>query len=629
VSTLASRSEAGSPERPDRHLPSNEPALFTRAIEVVCFVLFAAALVLIQVLIGGTRLVFSLPAYALLAAMALLAIFSVRRAKPRPSQICLVSAVLFSGYALVRAILSPAVHLARADIYLILAALLVYFFSACTFIEAKRRIWLVWLLLMLALVQVGIGALQFRDGTNFMLIPFLQRFDYGRRASGFYVNPNHLAGLLEVLGVFALGVGCWSRWPTWTKLLAFYLAAVCYLGIVLTGSRGGYFSAGASLILFAMLSLIVLWRTGSGVLARIGGASFALAALIVLFALFFARQSLFVAERTQGGLNEEVYNRRYDLWHAAVEQWRLQPVIGTGSGTYLFYGRQFRAESTNKDPVYAHNDYLQLLAEYGLLGAGAFLIFFGTHLYNGWRNFQRLGPKRVVVSTRLLSNALALQVAALSAIIACVVHSIVDFNLHIPANALLVAFVFGLIANPGISRENQQPAVTNSAIAWRLVLAGLGIIVAIQCVRLLPAEYFAERARVALRDNDPTTSASFAVRALATEQKNPDIYYYLGRAGMLEGNAVSDPAKRLFLFQVAMVAFEKGWALTRRDRTFPLELASIYDALDRFPEAEWMYYEALRLDPKFMLIRQSYQAHLEKWRQSGVAERQDVDPNPR
>ena len=81
---------------------------------------------------------------------------------------------------------------------------------------------------------------------------------------------------------------------------------------------------------------------------------------------------------------------------------------------------------------------------------------------------------------------------------------------------------------------------------------------------------------------------AFAIRALTTEQKNPNIYYYLGRAGTLEGNAASDPEKRAFLFQVAMVAFEKGWALARQDDTFPIELASLYDALGRFSEAEWM-----------------------------------------
>src|SRR5439155_1500716 len=97
--------------------------------------------------------------------------------------------------------------------------------------------------------------IQFRDGNNFMLIPFLQRFDYGRRASGFYVCPNHLAGALEVLGIFGVSLVCWSRFPTWSKLIIAYVTAVSYAGVLLTGSRGGYASTIASLIVFAGLSL--------------------------------------------------------------------------------------------------------------------------------------------------------------------------------------------------------------------------------------------------------------------------------------------------------------------------------------------------------------------------------------
>ena len=98
---------------------------------------------------------------------------------------------------------------------------------------------------------------------------------------------------------------------------------------------------------------------------------------------------------------------------------------------------------------------------------------------------------------------------------------------------------------------------------------------------------------------------------------------------MLEGNATSDPNKRAFLFQVATVAFEKGWTLTRRDDTFPVELAAIYDALGRFSEAEWMYQEAFRLDPKNAPIQRSYQTHLENWRQTGIANDTAIESTPR
>lgn len=600
----------------------------SRGSIAVCGILLASAFAVIQMLIGGTRLLFSLPAYGLLGLMSILALLAIGSTKPRPNQICLLSSTVFFGYVLGRAFFSPVDYLSRPDIYSVLGCLLVYLFVACIFTGAKQRTRFLFFLVALATAHVCIGAFQFRDGNNFMPFSFLERSDYGRRASGFYICPNHLAGLLEVLGIFALSIACWGRWPVWVKLLALYGAGVCYLGVLLSASRGGFLSCAASFVTFVALSLWSLRKTGKQLFIKVGGIGLAAALLIFIVGDVYSNKFLYLNDRVWSA-NQEANDNRVDLWKAAIQQFQLDPLVGTGSGTYLFYGRQFRSERTGSDPVVVHNDYLHLLAEYGTVGALGFLFFLAAHLINGWKDFQRLGPKRIAVSARPLSNSFALQIGALSAIAAYIVHSAIDFNLHIPANALLLAFVFGLLANAGIQREAQEVVLTKSLIGWRLALAALGIVTVFQCVRLLPAEYFTEKSRVALRDNDPTTSATFAVRALATEQKNPNIYYFLGRAGMLEGNAVNDPEKRATLFQVAIVAFEKGWALTRRDDTFPVELAQLYDALGRFREAEWMYGEAIRLDPKYVPTRERYQAHLQKWRQAGVANGEDVDVSPK
>jgi hypothetical protein len=50
------------------------------------------------------------------------------------------------------------------------------------------------------------------------------------------------------------------------------------------------------------------------------------------------------------------------------------------------------------------------------------------------------------------------------------------------------------------------------------------------------------------------------------------------------------------------------------DETYWLELAFTLDSLERFPEAEWMHYEARQLDPRSRAVRQYYEAHLNQWR---------------
>jgi O-antigen ligase len=587
----------------------------SRAAEAVSAFLLAAAFAVIQTLIGGTRLLFSLPAYGLLALIGLLALFSLRRAKPEPDQLCLAGSAIFFGYILTRAFFSPVPFVARADIYAVLGGLVVYLFVACILTNAKPRMFILLFLCVLGIIHAFIGALQFRDGTNFMPISFLQRVDYGRRASGLYICPNHLAGLLEVLGVFGLSIVCWSRWRPWAKLLTAYAVAICYTGLILTGSRGGYLSTAASLLIFAILSLVVLRQASAKLFWKIGGSIVLAAAAILIAVVFLVHKSDYLSGRAQNVF--ETTNMRVDLWRGALQQWKLEPVFGTGSGTYLYYGRQFRTDRVQADPVRVHNDYLQLLAEYGAAGALIFLIFFGLHLRRGWKTFRRLGPMRAAVAPQLSSNALALNLGALAAIGAYVIHSVVDFNLHIPANVLLLAFVFGIIANPGIRREGATETATKSMLPWRLILPALSVLLLIGCARLLPGEYFAERARMAYRDSRPAETIFYALRALDYEKQNPYVYDFLGRGRSSQGSGIRDPRMRSSFERAALEAFWKAREIAPRDEIFAIDLGLAYDALERFTEAEWMYQEALILDPKSKSTQDYYRAHIQRWRSSG------------
>lgn len=173
---------------------------WSRGTVLAVATLLVAALVSIQALIGGTRLLFALPAYGFLALAGFLSVFLFRLPKPAPDQFCFWSMLLFLGYIIGRAVLSPAPYLARLDLYPVLCGVLVYFLTSLVLTEPRWRVSILFCLMLATLAHVAVGAMQFRNGDNFMPFSFLPRFDYGRRASGFYICPNHLAGLLEVLG---------------------------------------------------------------------------------------------------------------------------------------------------------------------------------------------------------------------------------------------------------------------------------------------------------------------------------------------------------------------------------------------------------------------------------------------
>ena len=334
-----------------------------------------------------------------------------------------------------------------------------------------------------------------------MPISFLQRFDYGTRASGFYICPNHLAGLLEIVGVFGLSIAVWSRWPVWSKLLIGYASLVCYAGVVLTGSRGGYVSVLASLFVFLVLSVLIARAISSTLQMRIGAGALVITALAAVAVFFLIHRSDYLSDRTRNVIDNK--NIRLDFWAAAVDQWKLSPILGTGSRTYLYYGRTFRRDAVTMDAVYVHNDYLQLLAEYGIIGLAVFLPFFIAHLRRGLITASRLGPRRILLSQRLPSHSMALNVGALSALAACAVHSALDFNLHIPANVLVLAFVFGILANSGVEQSSAIARNPWRVIPWYALFVLLATVLGLQSWRLFPGESFAEQARTAVRDQQP------------------------------------------------------------------------------------------------------------------------------
>jgi len=251
------------------------------------------------------------------------------------------------------------------------------------------------------------------------------------------------------------------------------------------------------------------------------------------------------------------------------------------------------------------------------------LAFLFAHVRNGWKDFRRLGPERVSTARGLLSDRLALSIGALAAIAAYAVHSFVDFNLHIPANALLLAFVFGILANNAVQQGEDRLEANKPISWWRILPPAIGLILAIQCFRLLPGEYFAERARTAQRDDHPEAAIAFTARGLTTEKQNPNLYQYLASAQFTHCDATSDPQNRVQCYQAPLDALEKARVLAPEDRAILVQLALAYDAVGRYAEAEWVFYEARKWDPRSIYLNELYKFHLSQWRAGSEPDRTD------
>jgi O-antigen ligase len=580
--------------------------------------LVAGALIFLQLRIAGHDLLSVLPAYAILAVAAWIGVL-YWRSDASPNRLCLWTALLFAGYVGLRALLSPDPYFARADLYAVLAALVLYGLAVTALSEGTQRLSLLSILLAFSICHVVIGLIQFGHGENFEVLPYLERLPVTKRAGGFYGNPDHLAGLLEILGILALSLTCWSKRPKWTRVLFGYLALNCFIGVTLTGSRGGYLSLAASLIVFGILSVTVLRAAGTSTFRTYG--------LIGLLILTGALITPVLLLRGDPGLKDRVATivtadtTRFDLWRASITQWKLDPLFGTGSGTYRFYGRKFRESEMQRDPVFVHNDYLHLLCEYGLLGEVLFLAFLVAHLRHGWKSFIRLGPQRARADAGLQSDRLSLTIGALSAIGAYLFHSGVDFNMHIPANAMVVAFLFGLLSRTNI-RSGEEPASPQREQIFRIAFATLAGILLIQSLRLLPGEYFAEQSRAALEDERPADAIRAGERSLQYDRKNPKVFSYLGRSQMALADqepvhGKMQDAAQIQYYTGALNDFDAARRLSPMEEAYPVDMAFVLDQMNRFTESESLFDVARSLDPRSENLSKMYKAHLKAWAKSG------------
>src|SRR5205085_9860458 len=127
---------------------------------------------------------------------------------------------------------------------------------------------------------------------------------------------------LEVLGAVGLSIVCWSRLSRVAKLLITYGVGVCYVGLILTGSRGGYLSTVTSLLVFGVLSSLVLARGPPRFFWRIMIPASLAAIILAAGVIVFVKKSDFL-----GGRAKTVFERpiiRFVLWKVWIEHWKLE-----------------------------------------------------------------------------------------------------------------------------------------------------------------------------------------------------------------------------------------------------------------------------------------------------------------
>ncbi len=240
---------------------------------------------------------------------------------------------------------------------------------------------------------------------------------------GPYVNHNHYAGLMEMLVPVPL-VFAFSRFGTsHERWIAASVAAFMGATIFLSGSRGGMIAFAVQVAIF--ITFVLRQRRNRNVAVL-------LSAFLLLSIIFIASAGGHEAKTRLATLGADKHSDmptdiRVQLDRNILRMWYKHPVLGWGQGTFADVYPRFRSFYTDSLVNAAHNDYLQVLAETGILGFGIMIWFLLSVFRPALRKSHRWASD--------LNGAVA--VAAILGISGILVHSLVDFNMQIPANAAL------------------------------------------------------------------------------------------------------------------------------------------------------------------------------------------------
>ncbi len=285
-----------------------------------------------------------------------------------------------------------------------------------------------------------------------------------RAAFGPFVNRNHFAGFLE-MAAGLIGARIVSRTLQRERMVLYicYLIVVCS-GLILSASRGGYLALAAVILFLGLVSLTSRADKSGDAKADRGLQLRLVATLILLVVMSFGAMFLTssdellqrfgqVQENMQlGELADERYSRR-ELWQTTMQMVKDHPILGVGLGAYQFAYPRYDQSSGIFRTEQSHNDYLQILADTGIVGALALLAFV-VLLFA--RSFAAMQTRDLVQR--------AISLGALAGCFGIAVHSFVEFNLQVTSNAQIFLALAALATTKSVGEETMTQAESKEMV---------------------------------------------------------------------------------------------------------------------------------------------------------------------
>ncbi|MCS7307452.1 MAG: O-antigen ligase family protein [Aquificaceae bacterium] len=313
-------------------------------------------------------------------------------------------------------------------------------------LDRRRLVALLYFFMALAVFESLYGIYQFALQYPGVL---WEKVHFAGTARGTFINRNHFAGFLELTTfltiAYMLSLGRWkeefsfknlvSSEHMYKQMVLLFISATMVTALLLSMSRGGIVSFLGGLVFFVTLIAIKLksyrHKKEGGVYEYVLLLLLSLAVIVMSWASIGYIQSRFMKA-------EEDAQSRISVWLDSIKGIKEHPLLGTGGGTFEY--AYYMYKERNKESLiyeHAHNDYIEYAVETGLVGAFLFFLPFFSFLFLGIR-------KLISLNLRKSSLEFFSLLACITGIFSILVHSLVDFNLQIPANLYLAYALVGI-----------------------------------------------------------------------------------------------------------------------------------------------------------------------------------------
>jgi O-antigen ligase len=329
--------------------------------------------------------------------------------------------------------------LTRTTLLKLTAYLLVLFLTAQAFRGRKDLYKLSWFVIALCFAVSLLAIVQhFTSGAE---IYWLSDLKIEGEPWGPYVNRNHFAGFVELTLPMGLALMTFHGVRRDLVPLVTLMTIVPISALVLSASRAGIIGFGLEIgILVTLARSRKVWQGRRATAA----AMVALAALAIVAWVGTGRT---VERFSDSSVRAVTVSRRVSMFRGAAHIFLDHPIKGCGLGTLVDVFPAYENAYDGRLVDHAHNDYIEGLAETGLLGGLCGLAFLWVLYREGRKNF--------VAEQGHFSRGL--HAAAIMAVCGLLLHSFVDFNLQIPANALFFLLEAYLVTAPPLPSDAVVP----------------------------------------------------------------------------------------------------------------------------------------------------------------------------